>query len=112
MTLERDYAASNNSENASKRGLRKSVDAEEGPTGFESDPKDSNNWKSSEDRTQEKDEPVFLEVIPQDVVTIHPDTSQTVGSFDGQQPLVVIEGKEREAKEEEVKQWETWPTEL
>lgn len=66
--------------------------------------------------SQAKDEPVFLEVIPQDVVTIHPDLlSQTVGLFDGQQPVaaaVNTEQQERIEEQEPVKEWEWWPSEL
>lgn len=57
-------------------------------------------------------EPVFLEVIPEDLVTIHPDPSQTVGLFDGQQPLRVVEQAQSEAYVEPVKEWDWWPTGL
>lgn len=59
--------------------------------------------------TQGNDEPVFLEVIPEDLVTIHPDPSQTVGLFDGQQPLPVIE---QVLNVEPAKKWDWWPSGL
>ena len=72
---------------------------------------------SSEDnrsnyKTQAKAEPVFLEVIPEDLVPIHPDLLQTVGLFDGQQPLSVVERAQREAAVEPAKVWDWWPSGL
>lgn len=66
----------------------------------------------SDYKTQASDEPVFLEVIPEDLVTIHPDPSQTVGLFDGQQPLPVVEQAQREADVEVAKEWDWWPSGL
>ncbi|XP_024392654.1 3',5'-bisphosphate nucleotidase AHL isoform X2 [Physcomitrium patens] len=66
----------------------------------------------SDYRPQSSSEPVFLEVIPEDLATILPDPSQTVGLFDGQQPLSVIEQAQREADVEPVKEWDRWPTGL
>jgi hypothetical protein len=63
----------------------------------------------SDYKTQAKVEPVFLEVIPEDLVPIHPDPSQTVGLFDGQQPLRVVEQAQREADVEPAKVWDWWP---
>jgi len=63
----------------------------------------------SDYQTQGSDEPVFLEVIPEDLVTIHPDPSQTVGLFDGQQPLPVIA---QAMNVEPAKEWDWWPSGL
>lgn len=66
----------------------------------------------SDYKIQAKAEPVFLEVIPEDLVTIHPDQSQTVGLFDGQQPLHVVEQAQREVDVEPAKAWGWWPSGL
>ncbi|KAG0629252.1 hypothetical protein M758_1G088900 [Ceratodon purpureus] len=66
----------------------------------------------SDYKPQAKVEPVFLEVIPEDLVRIHPDLSDTVGLFDGQQPLRVVEQAQKEADVEPAKEWDWWPSGL
>lgn len=73
---------------------------------------DSSQGSHSDYRPQTSPEPVFLEVIPEDLATVLPDPSQTVGLFDGQPPLSVIEQAQREADVEPVKEWDWWPTGL
>jgi len=63
----------------------------------------------SDYKTQASDEPVFLEVIPEDLVTVHPDPSQTVGLFDGQLPRPVVE---QAPSVEPAKEWDWWPSGL
>lgn len=55
---------------------------------------------------------MFLEVIPEDLVTIHSDPSQTVGLFDGQQPLPVVERAAQEADVKPAQEWHSWPSGL